>query len=340
MLTGMRILVLGGTVFVGHALAAEAVRRGHDVVCAARGSGPVPDGARLIRVDRDAEDGLAPLAGERFDAVLDTATISYPWVRRALDALAEHAGHWTFISSISAYADHATPGQDTSGPLLPPLTEHSSRDSPEFKTDPDFYGSIKVAAENEVRQRLGERAFVVRAGLITGSSDPFDRFGYWPGRFAQAERCSGRVVLPDADHPMQYIDVRDLAEWALDAAEQRLTGVYHGVGPRWPLGELLREIAAQVGPQLEQVWVPESVLHECGVQPWSGPHSLPLWLPESHRGMCSMDICASLAAGMPVRPLEEAVAAALATERLRGLERKRKAGLSAVEEAEVLAAVN
>lgn len=338
----MRVLVLGGTVFVGHALAVEALRRGHDVLCAARGSsGAVPEGATLIPVDRDDPDGMAPLAGEHFDAVLDVATMSRPWVDRALDALGDGAGHWTFISSVSAYADHTTPGQDTSGPLLPALREHSSWGDPAVRENPDIYGSIKVACEEAVRERLGERALVLRAGLITGPGDRGDRFGYWPARFAQPDRCGGRVVVPDVpDQQAQYIDVRDLAAWALHAAETGLAGVYDAVGPPWPLGELLGEIAAAVGSDAQLVPVPEQVLAGCGVQPWSGRRSLPLWLPESHRGMCSRDVSASLAAGMPVCSLEEAVAAALAREHTLGLERPRKAGLSAEEEAAVLSTVD
>jgi nucleoside-diphosphate-sugar epimerase len=338
----MRVLVLGGTVFVGHTVAAEALRRGHDVLCAARGtSGAVPEGATLIPVDRDDPDGLAPLAGEHFDAVVDVATISYPWVSRALDALAAGAGHWTFISSISAYADPATPGQDASGPLLPPLYEHSSWDDPAFRENPDLYGSIKVAGENAVSERIGDRAFLLRAGLIVGAGDPHDRFGYWPARLAQPQRNGGRVVMPDAPGQLtQYIDVQDLAAWVLDAAEGGLTGAFDGVGPAWPLEDLLKEIAELVDPGLKPVWVPEQVLIEEKVQPWSGRRSLPLWLPESHRGICAKDVSASLTAGLPVSSLEETVTGVLDWERRLGLDRERKAGLSAEEEAEVLAAVN
>src|SRR5262245_52168635 len=118
----MRLLVLGGTVFVSFTVAAEAVRRGHEVVCAARGaSGRVRDGAKLVVVDRDDPAGLDALAGERFDAVVDVAKISYPWVTRALDALADGAAHWTFVSSVSAYSDETTPGLGPDAPLLEPL---------------------------------------------------------------------------------------------------------------------------------------------------------------------------------------------------------------------------
>src|ERR1700741_1176848 len=168
----MRLLVLGGTIFVGHAVAVEALRRGHDGVCAARvESGPVPDGATLVKVDRDAEAGLEPLAGEAFDAVVDVAPLSYPWVDRALRALADRAGHWTFVSTINVYADNATTGQTpATGPLVPALRQHATREEMMAAGDDGtlLYGGIKVASEDAVRSVVGSRAFVVRPGLVTG----------------------------------------------------------------------------------------------------------------------------------------------------------------------------
>lgn len=325
----MRILVLGGTRFLGRAVAAEAVRRGHKVVCAARGeAGPVPDGAELVKVDRDAEDGLAPLAGERFDGVVDVATISYPWVRRALDALGAQADHWTFISSISAYANPSKVDDE----LLPPRQEQGER-TPD--ADPTLYGSIKVACEQAVLESVGDRAFVVRAGLITGPDDEHDRFGYWPARLSRG----GRVAVPDVDQLIQHVDVRDLAAWVVHAIESELVGVYDGIGPAAPLRDVLREIAEVVDPAAELVPVPEEKLLELGVTPWSGPRSLPLWLPASHRAMCSRNAAPAMTAGLKLRSLAETVVAALEHERALGLDRERKAGLTPQEEVEVLAAL-
>jgi nucleoside-diphosphate-sugar epimerase len=332
----MRLLVLGGTVFLSRAVAAEAITRGHQVTCAARGtSGKVPDGATLVRVDRDAPDGLAALAevaGDGFDAVVDVSTISYPWVADALALLAGKAGHWTFVSTCNVYADHATPGLRPDAQLLPPLAEGGQVPD----ADPDRYGSIKVASENAVRDELGDRAFVVRPGLITGPADDSDRFGYWPARFARG----GRVVVPDTpDLLVQHIDVRDLASWIVAAGETGLSGTYDGVGPAGPLPDLLRDIAAAVGTDVELVPIGPDALVAAGVNYWAGPKSLPLWLPPSHVGMAAHDATPSLAAGLRVRPLAETVAGALATERRLGLERERKAGMSAAEEAEVLATI-
>jgi nucleoside-diphosphate-sugar epimerase len=329
----MRLLVLGGTLFVSRAVAAEAVRRGHEVVCAARGrTGSVPDGAKLVVVDRDTPNGLAALAGESFDAVVDVAKISYPWVAHALDVLADSAAHWTFVSSISVYRDGLTRGQRTDAPVLAPRREEVRAGRP--LTDPELYGAIKVASENAVLERLGDRAFVVRPGLITGPGDMSDRFGYWPGRMARG----GRVLVPDApDAPAQIVDVRDLADWIVSAAERKLVGVFDAIGPSRPLNDLLADIAATVGADVELVKASPQALTAAGVQPWMGPRSLPLWVTEEDYGLGAHDPTPSIEAGMPVRPFADAVLGALEQERALGLDRERKAGLSLAEEAEVLA---
>lgn len=325
----MRTLVLGGTVFLGKAVAAEALRRGHEVVCAARGeSGSVPEGAAHAVVDRDAPDGLAALRGQRFDAVVDLATMSVTWVRDALREVGATAGHWTFVSSCSVYADHATPGSTAT---LAPL-----EDDPAEPMTPERYGAVKVASEVAVRDALGDRAFVLRAGLITGPGDRTDRFGYWPARLSRG----GRVAVPDApDQPAQQVDVRDLAAWIVDAGENRLAGTFDGVGPSNPLSLVLGEIAGAVAPSGTQlVRIPVDVLERHGVSPWAGPKSLPLWLPRSHSAMMFRDAGPALAAGLRPRPVAETAVDSLAHERALGLDRPRRAGLTAEEEAELLAA--
>ncbi|MFC6865840.1 NAD-dependent epimerase/dehydratase family protein [Haloechinothrix salitolerans] len=328
----MRMLVFGGTIFVSKAVAAEAVRRGHDVVCAARGtSGAVPDGATLLRIDRDAPDALADLVGERFEAVVDTSIMSYTWVTDALAALRATAEHWTFVSSISVYADEITPGQRPGAPVVEPRAAHGTltdRDA-----DPGLYGAVKVASENAVRDALDDLALIVRPGLITGPGDGSDRFGYWPARFARG----GRAVVPDVEQEIQYIDVRDLASWIVTGAEQRVTGTFDAVGPRWQLRDLLAAIAS--GFDAELAPVPPDQLVGAGVGPWVGPRTLPLWLPPEAAGIAAHDPEPARQAGLRTRPLDDAVAGALAHERALGLDRPRRAGLTPAEEAEILAAV-
>src|SRR6185369_5208015 len=159
----MRLLILGGTQFLGRAIAAHACKLGHDVTCAARGvTGPVPQGARLIRIDRNDPDGLTPLEQESFDAVVDVSRHPGP-VRRAVATLKPRAAHWTFVSTVSVYADNRTVGQraDTAPIRAPaaPQIEHSTE---------EIYGAAKVACE----QAVGDDAFICRAGLIAGPEDP------------------------------------------------------------------------------------------------------------------------------------------------------------------------
>lgn len=332
----MRMLIFGGTRFLSRAVAVEALARGHEVLCAARGeSGPVPDGATLVRIDRDVPDGLRPLldrvqAGQRFDAVVDTARMSLHWVREALDALGAVVGHWTFVSTINVYADTETPGQTVDAPLVAPVTDGATEGGPEI------YGGVKVASENAVRS-AGVPAFVVRAGLIVGPGDLSDRFGYWAMRMARG----GRVLVPgDADEaPAAWIDVRDLAAWLVDSAEQGRTGTFDGAGPAVPLRDVLTQLATALAPPgTELVGVPAPTLQEAGVAPWSGPRSLPLWLPPTDYGRKTHDVDAALGAGLRQRPLADTAAAALAHERTLGVGRPRQAGLTAAEEDELLTA--
>ncbi|MER7015021.1 hypothetical protein ABT324_26630 [Saccharopolyspora sp. NPDC000359] len=194
-----------------------------------------------------------------------------------------------------------------------------------------------MACEDAVRAAVGDRAFVVRPGLITGPGDRSDRFGYWPLRLSRG----GRVLVPDTPgSPVQHIDVRDLASWIVTAAERGLAGTFDGIGPVTTLGALLADIAALVAPPgTSLAAVAPEALEAAGVQRWAGPKSLPLWIPDDHDGFASHDPAPSLAAGLRIRPLAETVSAALATERALGADRARGAGLTADEEAELLKAL-
>ncbi|OLT39125.1 epimerase [Saccharomonospora sp. CUA-673] len=333
----MRLLVLGGTTGLSGRVAVEAVGRGHDVVCAARGrSGAVPDRARLIPVDRDEPGAVAVLVGERFDAVVDVATGALGWVRAVLDVLAGEgpdAPHWTFVSSVNVYADVATPGQGVDAPLVPAVDDPRHL-APEELTI-ETYGGTKVASEQAVRDRVGDgRALIVRPGIISGPGDVMDRFGYWAARFARG----GRTVIPDApDQPIQHVDVRDLAAWLVTAAETRTAGVFDAVGPVLRLGDVLSAMAATVGAgDLELVPMSEEALTGAGVQPWGGPASLPLWLPTGYTGLAAHDPEPAAAAGLAGRSLTDVALTALADERARGMDRTRKAGLTLDEERTLL----
>ncbi|ALE75252.1 epimerase [Pseudonocardia sp. EC080610-09] len=332
----MRILVLGGSVFLSRAVAGAALSAGHDVTCVSRGvSGAPPHGATVLRADRSTPGALtAALAGTSFDAVVDVATMSAPWVREALDAVGDRAGHWTFVSSLNAYADLSLRGGTVGQATLPPL--HTGPDPAVQLSDPDVYGSAKVGSEHAVRSRLGDRALIVRGGLMCGPGDVLDRFGYWANRFARG----GRVVVPDAPgHPMQIVDVRDLAAWIVRCAADGTAGTYDGTGPRSTLARVLEEVAGAVGAaDLDLVPVPVETLQSEDVAIWAGPRSLPLWLPETHWGLADRDVTDTLGAGLTVRPVSGTAVAALEREHDLGPDRARLAGLTADEEERVLRA--
>ena len=324
----MRFLVLGGTVFLSRAVAVEALARGHEVVCAARGaSGSVPEGATHVVLDRGG-DIPADLAAEDFDAVVDVARTP-SWVRRAVAAWPE--AHWTFVSTVNVYPDDtATGGTPATLPLREPV--HHDVD---LREQPDAYGPMKVACEQVVRDGV-ERAFVVRPGLIVGPGDPTGRFTYWPARLADVARGQPVLAGGSPTDPVQVIDVRDLAAWIVGAAEQGLTGDHDGVGPVVSVGGLLAECAAALGVEPTWTWLPDAELEARGVAPWMGPRSLPLWLPRpAYDAMMTHDPTPSLAAGLTVRPVGETARDTLAW--LRATPDATVTGLTREEEAEVLA---
>jgi hypothetical protein len=258
-----------------------------------------------------------------WDAVIDVARDPVP-ATEALAALAGRTGHWTFVSSCSVYADHSVPNAAEDTPVLLPL-------APGIKYTPENYGESKAAIEQETLKATGGNAHLCRAGLIGGPGDGTDRYGYWPARFARDNRAA---VVPDiADHATQVIDVRDLAAWILTAAEHGVTGPLNAVGDRVPFGDYIAESRSAAEFEGEVLTAPENWLVAHGIDYWSGPESLPLWLPPGYDGFCTRSNQAARAAGLIIRPWQETVAAALADERRQGLGRHRNAGLTPATEA-------
>lgn len=320
----MRILILGGTAFLSREIARQAVAAGHHVTCLARGvSGEPPPGAEWARADRSAGPAAYSGAAGTWDAVIEVARDPAP-ARDALAALAPKAGHWTFVSSCSAYADHSVPGAAEDAALLPAL-------APGTPSTPGNYGESKVAIEQATLDATRGRAHICRAGLVSGPGDPTDRYGYWPARF---DRKQGPVLVPDIGHqPTQVIDVRDLAAWILRAAEQGTTGPLNANGDQVAFAELTSacgELSTAGTPAT--VTAGEEWLVAQGVNYWSGPDSLPLWLPPHHEGFMARSNQAAKAAGMVLRPWQETLADTLGDERVRGLDRSRKAGLQSATE--------
>jgi 2'-hydroxyisoflavone reductase len=332
----MRILVLGGTAWLGRQMAESALAQGHEVTCLARGeSGKIPIGARWVHGDRDHESAYAGVADDRWDSVIDVSR-QPGQARRAAAALAGACGSFVFVSSTSVYADHKDLDQDENAALLPALES-------DVMENMSFYGPAKVACEQHVRDLVGaHRSLIARVGLIGGPGDEFDRTGYWPLRFARAAEASRPVLVPDTPSlPTQVIDVRDLAQWLIHCACNGVVGLFNATGETKPFEEhvaIARQVAGHYGTVVNAP--PEWLLRQ-GVAPWMGPKSLPLWLPmDSHAGFNARSSSKAVQAGLVRRPLEETLRDALAWELLRNpLPAARRAGLSDAEEANLLLAL-
>lgn len=294
----MKLLVLGGTKFLGRAVAEEALLRHHEVTLFNRGQtspGLFPEAAKL-RGDRDGD--LRALEGGSWDAVVDPSGYVPRIVRASAELLRDAVGHYVFVSSIAAYARPYVPGFDESAPLAEledPATEEIS----------GHYGGLKAACERVVEELFPERSTLMRAGLIVGPHDPTDRFTYWPVRLARG----GEVLAPgDPGRQVQLVDVRDLAAWMVDACERRLPGAFTATGPVPPLtmGDLVETCRKVARGSARVTWVGEDFLLDRGVGEWM---ELPLWLGQSSdfAGMLEGDVSKAVAAGLRFRPLAETV---------------------------------
>lgn len=318
------VLVLGGTSWLGGLIAHDAVGRGHDVTCLARGeSGHAPASATFVRADRSVRGAYAEVLDHRWDLVIDLSR-QPGQVRSAVDALGGVSAHWTLVSTGSVYANQSAALTESS-----PVVQADIHD----EVGLEHYGEGKVACEKAIATR--RHHLIVRAGLIGGPGDRSDRCGYYVSRFALAG--SEPVLVPgDAAQPMQVIDARDLATWIVRAAEAGATGVVHGVGEPSTLGELIQVSAHAAGFTGRMVEADPGWLRSHNVEEWAGPRSLPLWLPFSHRGLGMMDDRRALDLGLVRRPLASTLRDTLVEERARGLERERRAGLNRSDELKLI----
>jgi 2'-hydroxyisoflavone reductase len=326
-MTALRILVLGGTAMLGREITREALSRGHDVTCVARGeSGSVAEGARLLKADRDRDDAFESIAGQQWDAVYDVARLP-GHVARAVRELSS-AGVYVFVSTCNVYAAQNEPDADESAVLLEPL--YRDTDDPD-ETVADAYGRRKVACEELVVATFGNaRSLIARSGLIGGPSDTTTRSGYWPMRFAASETV---VVPDDAEQPTQLVDIRDFATWLVDAAEDdAVRGVMNVVGDVVPLGDFLETARRVAGGTSTAIAASRDWLIERSVEEFAGPKSMPLWLSDPEwRAFMRRDNSRAKESGLRLRPLEETLSGALEWERAEGFDRSRTAGMTTAE---------
>ena len=318
----MQILVLGGTQFLGRHAVDVALVRGHEVTLFNRGrtSPELFPTVEKLRGDRDGD--LAALRGRSFDAVIDTSGYVPRVVTETLDALGD-VGHYTFVSSISVYADASTP----------PTEESPVEQLPEPSEDPQVhYGALKALCEEAVRSRFPD-AFVPRPGLIVGPFDPTGRFTYWPTRIA----AEGTVLAPaPTEAPSQVIDARDLAAWIVAAVERGAGGTFNAVGAPQTLGAILQTCIDVTGSDAELVWIEPAFLLQHDVEPWL---ELPLWLPDpDYAGMTSISPERANREGLTARPLADTVRDTLAWALGEAAPADAPAGLDPDKERRILAA--
>ncbi|MFJ4436309.1 NAD-dependent epimerase/dehydratase family protein [Streptomyces sp. NPDC088923] len=292
-----RLLVLGGTEFVGRATVEAGLARGWDVTVLNRGTKPAPKGARALVGDRTAPGGLAALEGGAWDLVVDTWSHGPRAVRDAAEALKERAERYVYVSTCSVYAWPRAAGTGVEAPLVAGDPDAEARD----------YPSDKRGGELAVERTFGaERALFARAGLILGPYENVGRLPWWLLRM----RRGGEVLAPGPrELPLAYIDARDLAQWLLDAGAAGRSGPYDLVSPsgHTTMGEFLETCRAVTGSDAVLRWLSPEQVEAAGIEPWT---ELPVWCPpgEMHGAMHTADVSRTVAAGLRCRPVGETVA--------------------------------
>ncbi|MBK8250153.1 MAG: NAD-dependent epimerase/dehydratase family protein [Gemmatimonadetes bacterium] len=331
-----KLLILGGTGFIGPHTVKYALERGHEVTILTRGrSATKVDGVEHLIADREGD--LSVLSRRKWDAVLDNNARDYRWVQRSTRALKDSTDHYLFISSISAYRTADMSYASAGDVRMTPVMEDYQRFTPPANwKDGDVapYGLTKALSEDIVNTAFPGRNTIVRPGLIVGPGDPTDRWTYWVMRVD----AGGEVMAPgNPNHSSQVIDQRDLMEWSVRLAEGRVTGAFNGTGPatRMTFAEMLAGCRASTTSAVSFTWVPESFLAEQKLRIWS---DIPAWAPGDP--LMYVSVARAVAAGLTYRPLATTAMDLIAWDKARpAAEReKRAAGITRAREAEVLAA--
>ncbi len=326
-----RILILGGTGFIGPPEVRHALERGHEVTLFNRGVTNPDLFADVEQLRGDRNGDLDILRGRQWDVVIDNHATLPSWVRDAATLLSDQVGHYVFISTLSVYKDPVHAGTDEYGSVY--TVEDWER---AVAAGESPYGANKAQAEREAQRAFPDRCTVIRPGLIVGPGDPSDRFTYWPVRIDRG----GEVLAPgDGSSAVQVVDVRDLTRFIVHVAEQASAGVMNATGPRTPysMAEFLHGIRAVTSAEVQLTWVAAPFLLERGVRPWS---DLPVWRQGPSEGVLAVDVERAFARGLSIRPLAETARDTLEWWRTLPEERRSapEAGLDAAREREVLAA--
>lgn len=339
------ILILGGTGLTGPHQVRYALARGHRVTIFNRGRKQPewPGEVEQLLGDRDKNDYASIAAeiekGRRWDVCIDNPSSVPLWIREAAAVLKGHVGAYTMISSLSAYADNATPGQDESAPLAKFDGDPMKETMASLRADMNKYAGLKAATEAETRKHFGANATILRPGLIVGPGDDTDRFTYWPLRM----RRGGEVLCPgDGRDPVRIVDARDLGEWMIRLAESKTRGVFNAFGPDYDLdtAALLYGVRACTTQGATLVFVPTEFLDAQNVSAWG---DMPAWVPATgdSAGFHTRSNAKAVAAGLTFRSIADTTQATLAWFDSQPEERRKagpRAGIKPGREAEVLAA--
>jgi 2'-hydroxyisoflavone reductase len=324
----MKILIIGGTRFVGRHLVNAARARWHDVTLFNRAQSNPDLFGQVEKIRGNREKDLEQLAAGSWDAVIDTCGYFPRIVRMSAEALKGKADNYVFISSLSVYADFSKIGineSDAVGKIENETIEEITDES---------YGPLKALCEKAVQQVFGINSLIIRPGLIVGPHDPSDRFTYWLMRVARG----GVVLAPESPHALtQVIDARDLSDFIISLVEQNVSGVFNATGPDHPLsfGMLLDVCKLVSNSDAKFIWASAEFIHQNQITPWS---DLPAWLPETGEdaGFAHVDISKAIHAGLSFRSLEETVRDTLEWASKRPQDHEWRAGLKPEREKELL----
>jgi nucleoside-diphosphate-sugar epimerase len=325
----MNILIIGGTRFLGRHLVEAALARGHKVTLFNRGKSNPNLFPELETILGDREHDIEKLSGREWDAVIDVAGYLPRIVRLSAQGLEKSVGRYVYISSISAYAGFQKVGIDESDPVA------TMEDDSVEEVTGETYGPLKVLCEKTVQEIYGERALIIRPGLIVGPHDPTDRFTYWPVRVKRG----GEVMAPEKpDVPVQIVDVRDLSEFIIKLIEKHASGIYNATGPDYQLtlGEVLQACKRVSGSDASFQWASVDFLKQNNVGEWI---DMPVWVPdnEENAGFSTVDVSKAMDAGLTFRPLEETIRDTIAWAETRPEDHEWRAGLNPDKERTLLA---
>ena len=320
----MKLLIIGGTRFLGRAIVDTALVRGHEVTLFNRGKSNPDIYANVETIVGDRDGGLDGLKGKKWDAVIDTCGYVPRLVKDAAELLKDAVDHYTFISTISVYSDFNLVGMDESAPL------GTMEDETVEEITGETYGPLKVLCEKVADEAMNGRTLHVRSGFIVGPNDFTDRFSYYPHRIAKG----GEVLLPQGpDWPIQFIDAADIAAWTIQATEQKLTGPYNIVGPQNQLtfGELVSQCKAISGSDATFTYASEEFLQGEEME-----RPFPLWAGSEMPGLHTVNAQKAIADGLTFRPLADTIQDTLDFVNSYGDEHEWTVGPTAEQEAELL----